>query len=1033
MLVGREKEQKFLENLISHAESRRGATVFISGEAGIGKTRLADECMDIARSRGFRVLKGWCMHGSSTPYLPVVEALRSGGMEHIMGSDAPPKLENLFLVANNGVLISKRERLATAVDSDIFTGMLTAVTQFVDDCINQSGRKPDGGVFRMGHGSFNISAVSGRVATIAAVYAGKENEFLIDDLESALADIEKEFGESIKKWTGVKDELAGTETRLKAVFDSEKYEGIDWAENDPKTKQTNMLDNITRGLERTAKAQPILFFIDDLQWGDSSTIALLHYISRNTRNSRVLIIGTYRPEDLQPENGKVHPLTVTMQLMNREELFARIELGSLKDSDVGALVNAMLGKVKTDRMFTEHIWKESQGNPLFVQELVGMLRDEGIIVQRDGQWALSKTLERLEIPSRIQDVIERRLSFLRKEERAVLEGAAAIGDMFSTAILASLALMKRMEMLRLLNDIEKSHRLIQSQHDGYRFNHVKIRDVLYNGMSENLKREYHNAIGDVLGETYGTEESASADIGYHYYMAGDSGKALPHLFRAIELAKKNYSNAEAAKYCRYGLELASGGKFITERVSLLESLSKVQDTDGDWDGAIDSLRQAQSVIDKIIAGDSPEDVKKEAFAASTRILRKTGDILIRKGKAEDALAELQKGADLLKDDNCPELGRILSSIGNAYENMGDYDKSTSFQNRAMEIFSLSDGTEDDRAKSINRIGAAYCYKGDNDKALSCFEESLKLMEEARNIFGMGQALNNIGLLLHYKSEHEKALKYNEESLKLFTKLGHQVGIATSLGNIGLHYDSVGDYDRALEVHEKGLQLQEKIGDIVGMAVSYGNIGLTYSIKRDFVKAEEFIGKNLAYALKGGNQHDIAVAYNNMSTVMSARGNNEKALEHQFKSIEIFEKLGSQQSLSIALGGIAHIYADMGRFEIAEKTARDSIELARKVGFAQGEGASQRVLGVALSALGRWEDAEKAFEASAAILGDIGMRLEAADTFLEYGRMLKKWGQSPGGKSKMEKAKEKLNKALRLFEEIKLEHRADETRKDLEGL
>lgn len=231
--VGRQRELEILTGILGDSLSGRGRTVFISGEAGVGKTRLTEELLRVAQSRGARVMKGWCLFNSIAPYMPLTEALRSGNMENLMSLQLPPRLETAFLITNTGLLLSKCERETSRMDSEIFTGMLTAVTEFIKDAIRQMGHSSEGNVSVMRHGDFNISAVHGKYVTIVSVFTGRENEFLLADMETALLEIEKEFEDVLKKWSGKLSEVEGTERNLKKLFDSEKYEGIDWAKDDP--------------------------------------------------------------------------------------------------------------------------------------------------------------------------------------------------------------------------------------------------------------------------------------------------------------------------------------------------------------------------------------------------------------------------------------------------------------------------------------------------------------------------------------------------------------------------------------------------------------------------------------------------------------------------------------------------------------------------------------------------------------------------------------------------------------------------------
>ncbi len=136
-LVGREKELSNLLDLVEEVKSSgTGCTAFISGEAGIGKTRLSLELEEKAGLLGFKVLRGLCLAQSIAPLLPIREALRSGGLDHLCSQDKPPKVMALYLMNEAGMLIADVGRGADGLDSDIFAGMMTAMKSFVKDSLS---------------------------------------------------------------------------------------------------------------------------------------------------------------------------------------------------------------------------------------------------------------------------------------------------------------------------------------------------------------------------------------------------------------------------------------------------------------------------------------------------------------------------------------------------------------------------------------------------------------------------------------------------------------------------------------------------------------------------------------------------------------------------------------------------------------------------------------------------------------------------------------------------------------------------------
>jgi len=138
-MVGREDELKELQAYLDRAAEGEGNTVFISGEAGIGKTRLVNELKQIAQSKGYQILSGNSMYESLTPLMPVMEALRSGGLESLFAEEAP-KVEAVYLVTHSGLLIKEVVRQETKLDPDIFSSVLTTLSEFASQSLSTQDR-----------------------------------------------------------------------------------------------------------------------------------------------------------------------------------------------------------------------------------------------------------------------------------------------------------------------------------------------------------------------------------------------------------------------------------------------------------------------------------------------------------------------------------------------------------------------------------------------------------------------------------------------------------------------------------------------------------------------------------------------------------------------------------------------------------------------------------------------------------------------------------------------------------------------------
>lgn len=773
-----------------------------------------------------------------------------------------------------------------------------------------------------------------------------------------------------------------------------------------------MFENVLKGLLREARRNPLMLFMDDLQWADPSTLALMHYLSRNTRNSRIFIVGNYRTEDvLETQEGRAHPLTDTIQLMNREGLMERMELRKLGRAAVAAIVKENLGEMERGDEFGEFIWNETQGNPLFVLEVINLLKSEGSLTCRDSKWSLGRRLESIDIPAKVHDVISRRLSKLLKGQRQILEQASVIGDIFSSDVLTKVTDIKRIDLLKSLNEIERSHGLIVSMEKQYSFSHVKVRDVLYNGMSKELKSEYHLIVGQTMSALYGATDECVAEIGYHYYMAKDAAKAIPKLMRAIELAKGKFANEEAIRYSGYALELmgCDPEKWAIETINVLESLGDVKELTGRYD-------EAMAAYERIL------DLSKD-LETCARAHRKLASSLQSKGQYERAFEELETGNALLERKGGAELGRVLTKMASIFEHDGKYDRAISALDQAMGILKNYSDTGRDVADALHKMGHLHACKGDYDGALTSYEDSVKGFEAIGDLRGTGMALNSIGSILADRDRNDEALVIFERCLMAFEKLGDPTAVGVALNNLGIVYKSRCEYDKALANYARCLEVFGRLGNPRGIGSSLNNIGIIKYTRGDYKGALECYEKALVMFERIKDRLSMGMMKLNIGLVHLELGDLDPAKVELEWVERLASEMGNKRILVDAWQGLGQLLMRTGRSEEAQEKLVKTIELSKQMGVKETEGISYRLLGMMMAGMGRWEDAAREFERSISVLAGSKIRIELAETYLEYGRALKMRGDGL-------KANSAFDESLRLFKEMNLVHKIETVEKEM---
>lgn len=655
-LVGRGDEIGRLVQLLDRAEEGKSSCILMSGEAGVGKTRLVEELVGISRSRGFLVLSSSSVYEGLTPFLPFVEALREGGCEHLV-TEETPRVESVLLVTHSGLLVDQVTRMETVLDPDIFASMLTTVGNFVKETLSLlSGEERDGMLNVLGYKDYRIVVNAGEMASIVVILTGKENEHLLGDVRELLAKVERRFGSVLASWDGDARKVEGIGGVLEPLVTSGKYDGGRYEWEDPKARRDMLFDNVAMGLARISRTRPILLCIEDLQWADPSTLALLHYIAENSQDSRIFVLGTFRPEDLATGTGEPHPLVRTLGLMESEDLCDIFGVGRLPEEAVDEFMNAMLGQVELERSLVERVYGETEGNPLFIIQLVRLLVEEGMIVPGEDVWTVDPSLKAVEIPSKVYHVIARRLDRIMSEYRRILDHASVVGVTFSSETLAFALDADRGRLLEHLREIEDRHLLIHPIEEGYRFDHTKIKEVLYDQIPQDLRMEYHSKVAKAIERlTAGDLDPVVGDLAFHYASCRDEDKALHYLLEAAARAKGHYSNYEAVRFYEQAMDFT---KDPEQRITVLEELGQLYVFLGMYNESIQAYEQAY--------GQTMDRRRRAGIHA------RMGSTYSHMGEYDKGLQVCEEALRLIGDEDCVEKGLIHGTMGVLYEKKRDY-------------------------------------------------------------------------------------------------------------------------------------------------------------------------------------------------------------------------------------------------------------------------------------------------------------------------------------------------------------------------
>lgn len=304
-----------------------------------------------------------------------------------------------------------------------------------------------------------------------------------------------------------------------------------------------LFETVDGTFARLAQRRTIVFFIEDLHWADRSTLALLAYLADRIAQRRLLVAATYRSDEVRAG----HPQLAEFATLLAKDSVVNVGLSRLDASDTRQLIDGALPHPGAlEASVIADIVRRSQGNPFFAEELVKSALDHP-----DGA--------RVELPLSIRAALLARVALLRDDERQTLSLAAALGQRFSLARLASVSREPEEHIVATLEHAQRLNLLSDEREMGgeLAFRHALTQEVLYGELLQERVRPLHERIGQEL-ESRADRDAVIVELAHHWWCAGDSERAAHYCEEAGDLAKALSAAADAAFYYERALQSRRG-------------------------------------------------------------------------------------------------------------------------------------------------------------------------------------------------------------------------------------------------------------------------------------------------------------------------------------------------------------------------------------------------------------------------------------------------------------------------------------------
>jgi len=340
---------------------------------------------------------------------------------------------------------------------------------------------------------------------------------------------------------------------------------------DPALEKTRLFEAVARLLERLTREAPVLLFLDDLHWADPASIELLHYLAKGLADQSVLVLATYRAEEIDTARG----LRSLLTSLRRAGQASEVVLARLEPEAVAELAAGMLGNEAPGELLTL-LGARAGGTPLFVEALIRTLIDADQLRQHGESWTLGTDLAPV-LPPDIRDLILGRLRHLDATERRVLDLIAVSGGTVSHAVLQEADAWNDEVLLQAVQRLCMTGLVVEDVGGAevtYTLTHPLIQEVAYAELPEMARRPAHAAFATVLERVRPDDLDRLAR---HYHAAGsqaDTNRTLEVLLAAGERAYGLYANDQAAHHFGAALALMREGHRTELVPSVLELLGE---------------------------------------------------------------------------------------------------------------------------------------------------------------------------------------------------------------------------------------------------------------------------------------------------------------------------------------------------------------------------------------------------------------------------------------------------------------------------
>jgi len=327
------------------------------------------------------------------------------------------------------------------------------------------------------------------------------------------------------------------------------------AEMDPSIRSRRTREAVKSLILRESLNQPLILIFEDLHWIDAESEALLQMLADSLGTAQIMMMVNYRPEYRHSWGHKTY--------------YTQLRLDPLGRDNAAEMLSAMVGDDAAIDSLKATIIERTQGNPFFMEEMVQVLFDQGVLVRDGAAVSMAKPITSIQIPSTVKGILAARIDKLAPRDKDLLQSLAVIGKEFPIGLVRRIVGQSDDELAPMLAALQAAEFIYEQPafpENEYTFKHALTQEVAYDSVLINRRKLIHERAGAALEEMFAaTIEDHLAQLAHHYGRSANAPKAIEYLRRAAEQAATRSAYSDAIGYAREALRVIAATPESRER------------------------------------------------------------------------------------------------------------------------------------------------------------------------------------------------------------------------------------------------------------------------------------------------------------------------------------------------------------------------------------------------------------------------------------------------------------------------------------